>query len=180
MSNTNFTKVSNTNVEQGVNSTITAVNNSDVEYKAINYSHILAADGGTITVTNPGLNTWAQATGSLFTDHHSSNITIGTDTITLTRSGLYVINVTLFMGISTATLNTIELGIGINGSNPTFVVASGRPFSVTIPANAAGSVIDPFDSGDILRLYARNIEAGSGNTLILSGNISIHQIGNEY
>ena len=92
--------------------------------------------------------------------------TLNSDNLVVPEDGLYQLVFTITTGISAATLQTVQFGIGINGAEPESPLGTSTPFSVTIPDGCAGASIELLNAGDVIRLYGRNLEAGAGNDIL--------------
>lgn len=172
--------VADTRAETSISAYIAAANAGLAVLDAQGFCHVRVAESGTVTITNSGINNWDQASGAgVFSPHIIDGFTLGDVTNTVPYSGLYIVVFTITTGISAATLQIIQLGIGVNGAEPIEPLATSRPFSVTIPDSGAGASIQELAAGDVLRLYDRNLEAGVGNDILLipQGQVMIKYIG---
>jgi len=172
-------QVSNITVDSAVNQTIIDINDGNRSLEARGFLHVHIAAAGNVTITNTGINNWVQATDSMFSPHIIDGFILNSDNIVVPEDGLYELVFTLTVGISTATLQTVQFGLGINGAEPETALATSRPFSTTIPDGCAGTSIELLSAGDVLRIYGRNLEAGVGNDIILitEGQLTIHKLG---
>lgn len=177
MSNTTFS-VGDIQTEKAVIKTIYALSNGEYELMARNWCH---ASVGTDPVATTDAD-WTVSDAAL-TSVNRQNITVNTDSITIVSGGVYSISLNAQLTSDVAAIKTVELGIGVDDADPTSVLASCRIDNNDSSATGcSGTLIVPFDSGDVLKIFVKNTDWASGTETITiaSGNISIQKIGTEF
>ena len=174
-----FSSVRNTIDENVIESVTIGSDTGILKTYARQFLHAGVAHNGNVTVPITTLNQWTTIEGNLFTEHHSSQDIdlINSYTIRLSNSGIYQVSLSLPLGIEGAVINSVDIGVSVNGTEPHTPIMFGRPFSSTLPDGASGVIIDPYNKNDELTLVTRNKESTNNILILQEGNFTISYLG---
>lgn len=115
----------------------------------------------TTAVTIAVADTWVELTGSVFAPTSlTKGVTVNSDDITIGEvSGLYRVTLTALLEnvVGAALTRVLEIGVGVNGAEPTIGVLGVTTFASATPTTATGVLYLEFQQGDVLTLFAKNV-----------------------
>ena len=127
---------------------------------------------------------WTEISGNFLSPHHTRSITVtdNSNAILIPDSPTQFYLITLDLQLDktgAAVVADFQVGLGINGNDPTFVMSQTGTITSFVSAVFSGSAIDPMRPGDVVKLYAKALPGSStvAPYIFQSGTLTMMSVG---